>query len=273
MANNILETLPKERIWGEWEKLASKGIKPSMGLKALKNIGWITMFPELNDLIGCEQEPEWHPEGDAFEHTCQCIDAMAEIAEREGFSKEQKIRMFFGILCHDMGKPETTAIRKGRITSYGHAEAGIKIAESFMNRIGAPKDITLAAMEMTREHMCHTQFTKNPDGITSQFCRRFISRLNNTTPEEIFWIMEADHSGRGSMPKGLPMAAKRMQEICSGIGDKIEPIIQGRDIIKNFPHIKPGKEFGRIIKACFEAQIEGIITDTETGIAFIKTII
>ena len=73
--------LPVERIWHEWAKWAEKSAapfgRPSAGLRALADTGWLAHFPELAALAGCPQDPEWHPEGDVFAHTGHCCDALA----------------------------------------------------------------------------------------------------------------------------------------------------------------------------------------------------
>ncbi|HEU5101327.1 MAG TPA: HD domain-containing protein [Roseiflexaceae bacterium] len=56
-------TLASERLWGEWQKWALKGRKPSAGLRVLAETGWLSLYPELEALIGCPQDPVWHPEG------------------------------------------------------------------------------------------------------------------------------------------------------------------------------------------------------------------
>jgi tRNA nucleotidyltransferase/poly(A) polymerase len=56
-------TLATERIWGEWQKWAIKGRKPAAGLRVLAETGWISLYPEIEELIGCPQDPVWHPEG------------------------------------------------------------------------------------------------------------------------------------------------------------------------------------------------------------------
>ena len=56
-------TLAVERIWGEWQKWALKSTNPAAGLRVLAETGWIALYPELEELIGCSQDPLWHPEG------------------------------------------------------------------------------------------------------------------------------------------------------------------------------------------------------------------
>src|SRR5690606_19773099 len=83
MADSFHE-LPGERIWGEWDKWAVKSTKPSAGLTVLEETGWLVHFPEVAALRGCPQEPEWHPEGDAFTHTQHCLDALVADAFWQG---------------------------------------------------------------------------------------------------------------------------------------------------------------------------------------------
>ena len=62
--------LPKERIWGEMEKLLLKSEKPSIGLQWLYDLNVVEqIFPEMKSLVGVPQEKEWHPEGDVDVHT------------------------------------------------------------------------------------------------------------------------------------------------------------------------------------------------------------
>jgi hypothetical protein len=60
---NEANSLAVERVWGEWEKWANKGVVPSLGLRFLVDSGWIEQHPELVNLIGVPQDPAHHPEG------------------------------------------------------------------------------------------------------------------------------------------------------------------------------------------------------------------
>lgn len=67
-----------ERISVEFEKLLLKSRRPSLGIRWLKDIGRLKeILPEVYATVGVKQEPKWHPEGDVFEHSMQCLDAAA----------------------------------------------------------------------------------------------------------------------------------------------------------------------------------------------------
>ena len=74
------------------------------------------LFPELGALVGCPQEPDWHPEGDVWTHNLLVIDqARTRIGDLPG---PQRIAVMLGAVCHDFGKPATTAHIDGRIRSH-----------------------------------------------------------------------------------------------------------------------------------------------------------
>jgi len=119
------EGLAPERIAGEWKKLILRGTRPSLGLAFLRDCGWIRHFPELEALIGCEQNPRWHPEGDVWTHILHCMDVFA--SERIGIEREDLI-VGFGVLCHDLGKPAATRREEdGRITTKNHESIGVDL--------------------------------------------------------------------------------------------------------------------------------------------------
>ena len=80
-----LPTLAVERVGEELKKLLVKGVWPSLGLQMLRATGALdALFPELAALIGCPQEPEWHPEGDVWVHTLMVTDEAARLARADG---------------------------------------------------------------------------------------------------------------------------------------------------------------------------------------------
>ncbi|HWF84439.1 MAG TPA: hypothetical protein VG222_06320, partial [Vicinamibacterales bacterium] len=128
-----LDDLPAERVWGEIEKLLFAP-RPSVGFALAMDLGIIArLFPELQALAGCEQEPEWHPEGDVWVHTLQVIDqARARIGD---LPRPQQIAVMLGAVCHDLGKPATTAFVDGRIRSMDHEEQGVAPTMALLDRL------------------------------------------------------------------------------------------------------------------------------------------
>ncbi len=126
--------LPKERIWGELEKLLLKAKRPSIGLKWLYDLGVVDqLFPELKSLVGVPQEPEWHPEGDVDVHTLMVADEARKLIDDLPY--ERQVAVMLGAVAHDFGKPPTTQFFDGRWRSHSHDEAGVEPTISFLDTL------------------------------------------------------------------------------------------------------------------------------------------
>lgn len=80
-----ISTVSRERIEQEFEKLLLKSRRPSLGIRWLRERKRLAeVLPEIAALIDVPQNPEWHPEGDVFEHTMQALDAAAIITSARG---------------------------------------------------------------------------------------------------------------------------------------------------------------------------------------------
>src|SRR5215218_7008112 len=108
--------------------------RPSIGFALALELRTIErLFPELDALVGCPQEPEWHPEGDVWVHTLLVLDqARARI---DDLPYPQQVTVMLGALCHDLGKPVTTALIDGRIRSIDHEEQGVAPTMMFLDRL------------------------------------------------------------------------------------------------------------------------------------------
>lgn len=260
--------LAVERVATEFLKLAEKGVKPSRGLDFLVNTGWIELFPQLNALRGVKQDEEWHPEGDVFVHTKHVADAAALIADREGLEGEDRVVLVLAAICHDFGKPATTVFERGRYRAPGHDDAGVEPTRTFLESIGMFPRIIERVLPLVKEHMVHVG--SKP---TERTVRRLTVRLGKATMRELLWLIEADHSGRPPLPKGLPKEAAEFAEIAKQLKleeAKPQPIIMGRHLIDL--GMEPGPEFGRLTKAAFEAQLDGVFHDLESGLEFVRSL-
>ena len=233
------EGLPKERLFEEWSKLLLKGKKPSIGLNFLREVGWVKYYPELERLIGCEQDPEWHPEGDVWNHTCECVDRMRPNGD---------IVIAFAVLCHDFGKPDCTKWDpvKKRIRSLGHDTFGVKHAESFLRRLTDDLHILKEVPPLVRDHM--TPFALYRDHAGDTAIRRLASRCGR-----IDRLLEVSHAD-GLLPEAYDWLKSAAERLASYRAPQ-KPLVQGRDLIAL--GVEPGPRMGRILKALYEAQLDG----------------
>ncbi len=261
--------LSVERIWNEWYKWGSMSTKPSLGIKFLNKTGWITHYPALAPLRYCEQDPEWHPEGNAFEHTLHCCDALVKQHAWQWKGAAERAMLSLAVLCHDIGKPLTTETveRDGveRIVSPGHDSIGATMAKSFLGKMGAPDEVKKQVANLVQCHMAHL----SEPGKRS--VRRLAARLHPATIEQLLMVMEADHDGRPPLPGGLPPFAQRIGELASEM--KIQdstpkPLLLGRHLIEL--GLQPGPDFKRLLTAFFEKQLDGDFDNLEDGKFLLK---
>lgn len=264
------DSISKDRVWIEWEKWALKSVKPSKGLNFLWQSGWTDNFPEIATLAETEQEPDHHPEGNVFKHTMFVCDAMARLFKYTPLTDDQKVVLMLAALCHDFGKPATTEYVEGKgITAYGHDVAGEEPTRSFLERIGAPKDIIERVVPLVVNHMQHVYFghmlkTTDSEKAKQRFVRRLATKVNI---EELSLVAEADHSGRPPIEPHMPESMYEILEIAESLGVEDtapKPILMGRHLIEQGIH--PGRTMGEMLKAAFEAQLDGKFDTLEGAI-------
>ena len=276
LSRSIAGTYPElavERIWGEWEKWATKSVRPSRGLTVLAESGWLMHFPEVAALSGTLQEPEWHPEGDVFVHTQHCLDALVALPTWQMSAPRRRRWLMFATLAHDFGKPATTACveKRGRMrwTSPGHEAAGGPLAAAFLRRIGAPLEDDAPVATMVVHHLAHHHGQAE---FTASALRRLARKLSPATIDDLAAVMHADANGRPPLPSAEIHA--RINEMAEqaralAIADAApKPIVLGRHLIEL--GLKPGPAFTPIIEAAFEAQLDGAFADEAGGRAWLR---
>jgi len=262
--------LPKERVFSEWHKWAVKSRYPSKALALLLETRWVENFPELNRLVGLEQEKEWHPEGDVYSHTGCALDAAIGICNRRGFTSEQREAVMFGVLGHDFGKATTTTtvMRHGieRIISHRHAAAGRTMVLNFMDSIKSPLKLREIAAILTAEHMSH--ISRRKDKLTERMVRRLAVRLHPATIDLWAAVCESDASGRHPLPPTNPVAQweEAAVKLCVQ-ANRPKPILMGRHLITE--GYEPGVEMGKLLDAAFEAQLDGEFIDLNSALEFV----
>jgi tRNA nucleotidyltransferase (CCA-adding enzyme) len=265
-----LTDLPKERIWGELEKLLLKSQKPSIGLKWLYDLGVVEqLFPELKALVGVPQQPEWHPEGDVDVHTLMVVDEARKLID--DLAQAKKVTVMLGALCHDLGKPATTQFFDGKWRSHAHDEAGVEPTLSFLDRLGIHTldgyDARGQIVQLVRYHLLPGMFYKSPPGDGA--FRRLARKVE---PDLLYRVAKADSLGRNPewLPKEKWFKAEAQEwfiERVRGLTIETEapkPILMGRHLIEL--GLKPSKEFKKILDAVYEQQLDGQIADLNSAI-------
>lgn len=261
----LLDDLPSERIWGEFEKLLLGARRPSVGFALGLEIGAIEqLFPELLALVGCEQEPEWHPEGDVWNHNLMVIDEAATRAD--GLSHPQHAALMLGAVCHDFGKPATTAFLDGRIRSHNHEEAGVAPTETFLDRLNIHSlegyDVRQQVVGLVANHLKPGMWHKASQGVGDGAFRRLARKVDL---ELLARVAKADCLGRTGHFDCSAMDWFLDRARALGVEhEPPPPLLLGRHVLTL--GLSPGPEIGRILAQVYERQLDGEIRSLDEAI-------
>jgi len=264
-----LDDLPAERVWGEMEKLLMRAQRPSIGLDWLRKLGVIDqLFPELEALIDVPQEPEWHPEGDVWIHTLLTADRARELIDDLDYPR--RLTVMLAALCHDLGKPATTAFIEGRIRSREHEEGGVEPTIHFLDRLNVHSldgyDVRAQVIALVRNHLKPGEFYKKRGEIGDGAFRRLARKCEL---DLLYRVAKADSLGRNAewVPRekwftaeGQDWFIERAREL-EVTSRAPAPILLGRHLLEL--GLQPGPRIGEIAKAVYEMQLDGRILDLD----------
>lgn len=259
-----LDDLSATRILGELEKLLLSAARPSIGLATASDLGVTArLFPELEALVGCEQDPAWHPEGDVWIHTLQAVDVAAGLLD--GLDRARRITVMLAVLAHDLGKPAVTRREGERIRAIAHETAGLAPATALLDRLDLHTvdgfDVRATVLALVADHLKPMQWHKEKPA--AGVFRRLALRCD---PDLLYRVARADVLGRRAPGKPEPDAAapewfrERMRELAA---TPVPPpkLLGGRRAIEL--GAAPGPEVGRIVAAVYELQLDGAVTTAE----------
>ena len=267
-----LDDLPAERIWGEVEKLLLGAPRPSAGFALALDLHVVQkLFPEMLALVGCPQEPEWHPEGDVWVHTLMVIDqARTRIDDLE---RPRQITVMLGAVCHDLGKPATTAFIDGRTRSMDHEQAGVAPTLSLLDRLNVHTiggyDVRRQVVGIVAHHLTPNAFYKSKTPVGDGAFRRLAQKVDL---ELLARLAKSDCLGRtGNFDcSGIDWFLERARAL--GVEHAApEPIVKGRHLLEL--GLRPGPEIGRILRQVYERQLDGRVTSLDEGLAAAREII
>jgi tRNA nucleotidyltransferase/poly(A) polymerase len=260
----LIKRISSERIEMELTRILTESPKPGDALKHLHEVGLLEhMLPEILPMIGQEQPPQFHPEGDVFEHTCLMLNLMNESPAPASYTPRE---LAYTVLLHDVGKPPTACIGPGtdgvpRIRFDGHAQIGAGMAEEILIRLKFPNKEKKHIIDAIRGHM---RFMDVQQMRTSKVRKMIGAEIFDLEME----LHRLDCLGSHSLLENYDFLNRYMDEMAN---EPIlpEPWLRGNDLIAL--GIKEGKLIGRILKEAYDGQMEDRFADREALIEWVKT--
>jgi poly(A) polymerase len=210
------------------------------------------VLPEIEPMKGCEQPPQFHPEGDVFKHTRLMLVLLPE---------EVSLPLVWSVLLHDVGKPVTSTVDEtGRIRFNGHDRVGAEMTDEIMTRLRFSRAEIDATVEMVRQHMVF----KDVPNMRVAKLKRFMARP--TFAEELE-LHRVDCASSHAMLDNYEFLLEKRDEFAN---EPIipPPLVRGDDLIAL--GLKPGPRFGEILEAVETRQLEGGFRDREEALDWVK---
>ena len=266
-----LDDLPAERIWGELDKLLLAAKRPAVGFALALDLGVVDqILPELTPLVGCDQEPEWHPEGDVWTHTLMVIDKAREL--NADLDRPRLVTLMLGAVCHDLGKPATTAVIDGRIRSLNHEEAGVAPTLTLLDRLNIHTidgfDVRTQVVGLVAHHLKPGMLYKAAQVGDGAF-RRLAQKVDL---ELLARVARADCLGRtgGFDCSAMDWFIDRARAL--GVEHRPPaPLLTGRHLLAL--GLSPGPNVGEILRQVYDMQLDGAVRSVEEGIEAAKRIL
>ncbi len=246
-----IHAVSPERIREELVKIFTRP-GSARGYSLLSESGLMKeVLPEVEVMRGVQQPEKFHPEGDVFEHTRLLF---------ENLRPPVSSILAFSVLFHDIGKPKTFAVRKGRLTFYEHSEEGAKMASDIMKRLRFSNEEIDGVYECVANHMKFMDVKKMRAGKL----KRFISRPYFNEEMELHRV---DCAASHGMLDNYYFLQDKLKEYANE-ELKPKPLVNGNDLIAM--GMQPGPAMKPILEELYELQLEGAHQTREEALAWLK---
>jgi putative nucleotidyltransferase with HDIG domain len=250
---HLLEKISAERIREEFTRILVSNNR-AHGFNLLTESGLMRhIVPEVYDLIGCEQPPQWHPEGDVYTHT----HIMLEILE-----DDPSPELALSVLLHDIGKPATSTCDESddRIRFNGHDRVGAEMAETILRRLKYSNNTIDDVCAMVANHMNFMNVQK----MRTAKVKRFMARPTFEDEMELHRVDCA--SSNGFTDNYVYLRSKEAEFAAEPLIPP--PLVTGKDLIDL--GLNPGPQFKEILGQVETEQLEGKLNDPTTALQWIK---
>ena len=210
------------------------------------------LLPEIEALKGCEQPPDFHPEGDVFVHTRLMLSLLPERVSTP---------LVFSVLFHDIGKPPAFHIDEtGRIRFNGHESISASMTEKIFARLRFSNAETEATVAGVKNHMAF----KDVQNMRVATLKRFLAR---PTIDDELELHRVDCSGSHGLLDNYEFLLRKREEF-SNEPLIPPPLITGRDLIA--AGLKPGPPFKKLLDSAQALQLEGSLKTRDDALAWLR---
>ena len=244
----------RERVRDELTRMLTEG-HARRAFELLDSTGLLAhLLPEVIQLKGVEQPPEWHPEGDVWTHTLMLLDKL-----EAGCS----MTLAWGALLHDIGKPATyqpPQFPGDRIRFNKHVEVGVRIGEEICRRLRFSNEETGQILALIENHMRFGDAPKMKESTLKRFFRL------KDFPEHLALHRMDSLASSGNLE--LHQFAEERFRNMTAAEVMPNPLLTGDDLIAI--GFRPGPSFKVMLHVVEEAQLNGHIRTKAQALDLIR---
>ena len=296
-----------ERIKEELDRLFAVPGKTYDYLVQMDTCGLLTaLFPKLEAQRGCA-EVYYGPEG-VLRHTllvCKRMDYLLEHLDKAFPKYAQNIEPFcqnkplykMTALLHDIAKPKTAKMKKGRLRFFYHEQVGAKMARWILEDLRYSRADSHLMRAMIGEHLRPSNLASN-DILTERGVYHFFRDLGEAAIPMLLlcWADYTSYVTDAQLRRILPKSGERMMTVSQAERFKnagktlrhlqlltylmgqffdrptsVKPVkvITGADVMRTL-RLKPGPQVGAVLEAVAVAQVEGKIKTRQEALDYIK---
>ncbi len=213
------------------------------------------VLPEILVLKGCEQPPQFHPEGDVFVHTRIMLDLLPE---------EASLPLVLSVLFHDIAKPATFQVDEtGRIRFNTHDKVGAEMTGEILRRLKFSNHVIDPTVEAVANHMVFKDVQK----MRVSKLKRFMARPNFEDEMELHRV---DCTSSHGMLDNYGFLRAKQEEFAAETEPLIpKPLINGHDLMAL--GLTPGPKLGELLTAIQNLQLEGALHTSEDALNWLKS--
>ncbi len=249
---HCINKISAERIRDELLRILTEG-GARRGFELLDESGLLRfVLPDVKAFQGVQQPPEFHPEGDVWNHILLMLEKLDHPAPT----------LALGVLLHDVGKPPTFRIAD-RIRFDGHAEVGAKMARDILCNFKFSNDEVDRVTSLVANHM---RF-KDVQQMRLSTLKRFLGLPHF---DEHLELHRLDCLCSNGYTDSYNYAREKLVELSK---EDLRPprLIGGQDLIN--AGYRPGPGFSCALEAVETAQLEGEIRNKEEALLLARSVL
>jgi len=246
-----IHQVSRERVADELNKMLTEG-RARQAFELLDATHLLPeVLPEISAMKGVAQPPQYHPEGDVWQHTLLLL---------ENLPQPCSLTQAWGALLHDVGKPPTFRVAPDRIRFDGHVEVGVKMAEEICRRLRFSNADAEQVLALIQQHMRFGDLQRMKESTLKKFLR--LPKIEEHIEQHRLDCL-ASH---GDLTL-YEFARKRMAETPPEVL-RPSPLLRGGDLIAQ--GYTPGPRFKEILTAVEDAQLDGRMQSKEQALAWVR---